>query len=160
MKACMKSLVPMLVALGATGAFANQGTGAAATSDNAESQPTQSPYTQPGHAQSSQPSALPSQPSALNAGRITLFEYPNFSGPRVTIDNGMARNLDWANFNNPLHHAASVKVEGGSWKVCSQPAFQGDCRVIGPGEYPQISMTGIASAEPVVQPQLGMATTR
>src|SRR5262245_42988275 len=158
MKVCMKPLVPLLVALGATGAFANQGTGAAATSDNAESQPTQSPYTQ--QAQPSKPSALPSQPSALNAGRITLFEYPNFSGPRVTSDNGMARNLDWANFNNPLHSASSIKVESGNWKVCTQRAFQGECRVIGPGEYPQMALAGIASAEPVVQPQLGMATTR
>jgi hypothetical protein len=153
MNSSVKSFFPLVVALAATSVFANQGAGAAATSDNAESQPTQSPYTQPSQ------QTQPSQPSALNSGRITLFEYPNFSGPRVTIDNGMARNLDWASFNNPLHAAASVKVESGNWKVCSQPALQGDCRVIGPGEYPQISLTGIASAEPVVLPLLGMATT-
>src|SRR5262245_11546892 len=142
MNLCLKRIAPLVIALAATGVFANQGESDAAP-NNAKTQPT-----------------VGNQPAVGNAGRIALYEYPNFAGPRVTIDNGMARNLDWANFNNPLHSAASVKVDSGNWKVCSQPAFQGDCRVIGPGEYPQISATGIASAEPVLSPQLGLATTR
>jgi hypothetical protein len=76
----------------------------------------------------------------------------------VTVDssNAVAQNLDWAGFNNPLHRAESAKVESGTWRICSEPAFQGTCRVIGPGDYASLDLpTGIASAEPVLSPQLG-----
>jgi hypothetical protein len=99
--------------------------------------------------------------TAFGPGRIVLYEYPNFGGARVTIDSGVARDLDWTNFSNASHHATSIKVESGTWKVCSQAAFQGECRVLGPGEYPALGgslMTGIASAEPVVRPELGAAS--
>jgi hypothetical protein len=156
MKPCVKSFFPLVVALAATSVFANQGGAAKAASDDAEHQPTQSLQSQA--AQGAPTQSQSSQPSSLSPGRIVLFEYANFAGPRVTIDSGMAQNLDWTNFNNPLHHAASAKVESGEWKICSDRAMQGECRVVGPGEYATLSgglSTGIASAEEVKKPQLG-----
>lgn len=137
MNRCLKSVVPLVVALAATAAWANQSEGANA------------------------PAVADTQSSALSPGRITLYEYPNFAGPQVTIESGMAQNLDWANFNNPLHRAESARVESGTWKICSDRAFQGECRVVGPGDYATLSgalASGIASAEPVVRPQLGALT--
>jgi Beta/Gamma crystallin len=137
MNRCLKPVVPLIVALVAASAWANQDESAAAAV------------------------VADSQSTALSPGRITLYEYPNFAGPRVIIDSGMARNLDWANFNNPLHRAESARVESGSWRICSDAAFQGSCQVVGPGDYATLSgglSGGIASAEPVLRPQLGAVT--
>jgi len=136
MKPSVKPIIALAVAVAAASAFANQGE--SATAPSADNPPS----------------------TALSPGKITLYEYPNFAGPRVTIDSGMARNLDWANFNNPLHRAQSAKVESGTWKICSDPAFQGQCQVVGPGEYASLSSgltPGIASAEPVLNPQLAQS---
>ncbi len=78
MNRCLKGVVPLVVALAATAAWANQSESANA------------------------PAVADTQSSALSPGRITLYEYPNFAGPQVTIESGMAQSLDWANFNNPL----------------------------------------------------------
>jgi len=145
MNLCIQRAVraaPLVLMLAASGAIANQGSG---TSSGTTSMEPDTGLT------------------ALAPGRIALYEYPNFGGAKVTIDSGVARDLDWTNFSNSSHHATSVKVESGTWKVCSQAAFQGECRVLGPGEYPELGsslMTGIASAEPVVRPELGAASTR
>lgn len=139
MNQCLKPVVPLVLALAATAAWANQSEGV------------------------NGPVVADSQSSALSPGRITLYEYPNFAGPRVTIESSMAQSLDWANFNNPLHRAESARVESGTWKICPDRAFQGECRVVGPGDYATLSgalASGIASAEPVLSPQLGALTPR
>jgi hypothetical protein len=53
----------------------------------------------------------------------------------VTMDRGEANDLDWAHFQNPTHRATSVRVESGNWLFCTDMAFQGSCRIFGPGEY-------------------------
>ena len=58
------------------------------------------------------------------------------------------------NFDNPEHRAASVRVESGNWLFCTDMAFRGDCRVLGPGEYSQPLMGGIASARQVWSPRV------
>ena len=91
-------------------------------------------------------------------GRIVLYEYPNFSGVSVAIERGQARDLDWANFANPNHRATSIRVEAGTWRVCSGLDFAGECRILGPGEYPLLPgalFTGIASAQQVFRPEYG-----
>lgn len=91
-------------------------------------------------------------------GRIVLFEYPNFAGTSVVIERGQARDLDWAAFNNPYHRATSIRVEAGSWRVCSRMMFEGECQILGPGEYPALTgslFTGIASAQQVYRPEYG-----
>jgi hypothetical protein len=94
-------------------------------------------------------------------GRIVLYEYPNFGGKGAAIDRGQAKDLDWAGFRNPLHRATSLKVESGTWVVCTQREFQGDCSVLSPGAYPNLSdplTTGIASAHQVWRPEYGALT--
>ena len=88
-------------------------------------------------------------------GRAYLYESPNFGGTWVAVDRGIANDLDWANFDNPEHRAASVRVESGNWLFCTDMAFRGDCRVLGPGEYSQPLMGGIASARQVWSPEYG-----
>ena len=90
-------------------------------------------------------------------GRVYLYEDPNFGGAWVAMDRGLANDMDWANFSNPAHRATSVRVESGNWLFCTDMAFRGDCRVLGPGEYPQLSgplTAGISSARQVFYPEV------
>jgi len=87
-------------------------------------------------------------------GRLTL---------RPFADRGIANDLDWAHFSNPTHRATSVRVESGNWLFCSDMAFQGECRVLGPGEYPDVVAlgplpNGIRSARQVTSPEVGSVT--
>ena len=97
----------------------------------------------------------------FSPGKIVLYENPNFSGARVTLDRGIMPDLDWANFAHSNHRATSILVESGTWRVCTEMAFRGECRIVGPGEYPYLGgsmYTGIASAEQVRRPELGALT--
>ena len=94
----------------------------------------------------------------LVTGRALLYEDPNFGGAWVAFDRGEANDLDWAHFTNPLHRAASIRVESGTFLFCTDIAFQGDCLVLGPGEYPQLPgplITGVSSARQVGYPEYG-----
>ena len=155
MNRCLKRFVPLIVALAATGAWANEAENATTAPPATGSQAMTPAATDNSHSTT--------QSSTLVPGRITLYEYPNLAGPRVTVDssNAIAQNLDWASFNNPLHRAESARVESGTWRICSEPSFQGTCRVIGPGDYASLDLPmGIASAEPVLSPQLGSAQSQ
>ena len=105
------------------------------------------------------------QPSVATypMGRAYLYEDPNFAGAWVAVDRGIANDLDWAHFSNPTHRATSVRVESGNWLFCSDMAFQGECRVLGPGEYPDVVAlgplpNGIRSARQVTSPEVGSVT--
>ena len=90
---------------------------------------------------------------AVVTGRVVLYQNPNFNGPSAVVERGNAPDLDWARFTNP---ASSARVESGTWLVCSDLGYQGDCRVLGPGNYAILpGMTGIWSARQVWQPQYG-----
>ena len=93
-------------------------------------------------------------------GRVILYEYPNFGGGWAIIDRGQAKDLDWANFSYG-HRATSVRVESGTWMFCSEMTFQGECQVLGPGEYPQLSgplVAGVYSAKQLLRPEYGALT--
>jgi len=97
----------------------------------------------------------------MTVARAYLYEDPNFAGAWVTMDRGEANDLDWAHFQNPTHRATSVRVESGNWLFCTDMAFQGNCRIFGPGEYANLGgdmAPGIASARPVATPQYGATT--
>ena len=96
----------------------------------------------------------------LTVARAYLYENPNFAGAWVTMDRGEANDMDWAHFDNPMHRATSVRVESGNWLFCTDMAFQGNCRIFGPGAYPNLGgdmIPGIASARPVATPTYGAA---
>jgi hypothetical protein len=91
-------------------------------------------------------------------GRVVLYEDPNFAGASAAVERGVANDLDWAHFTNPAHRAASLRVESGTWQFCSDLAFQGQCRVLGPGDYPYMPgglTEGISSARQVRGPEYG-----
>jgi hypothetical protein len=93
--------------------------------------------------------------AAVPAGRAVLYELPNFGGARAVVEYGPAPDLDWARFKNP---ASSLRIESGSWLVCSDLGYQGDCQVLDPGDYPALTALlgrGIASARQVWRPEYG-----
>jgi hypothetical protein len=67
--------------------------------------------------------------------RVTLYDGPNFSGRSMTIDRDAVRDLDPTGFND---RAASLRVEGAPWTLCSDSYFRGDCRTFNPGDYPYL----------------------
>jgi Beta/Gamma crystallin len=98
---------------------------------------------------------------APSTGRIVLYEFPNFGGVQAAVDRGQAKDLDWANFSNPSHRATSIRVEAGTWVVCTDIAFRGECRVLDPGDYPQLAgglSVGVSSAQQVWRPEYGALT--
>jgi hypothetical protein len=53
--------------------------------------------------------------------------------------------------------ASSLRVESGTWLVCSEMGYQGECRVLGPGEYPQLVNVvngGVYFGPPGVAPRI------
>ena len=97
----------------------------------------------------------PRSTSVVPSGRAVLYQNPNFSGTHAVVERGNAPDLDWARFSNP---AASIRVESGSWLVCSDLGYEGDCRVLEPGNYATLpGMTGIWSARQVWRTQYGYA---
>lgn len=93
--------------------------------------------------------------ASLPAGRAVLYQYPNFGGPSAVVEYGRAADLDWARFRGP---ATSLRVESGTWLVCSEMGYQGECRVVDPGDYPvmtEMLSEGIASARQIWRPEYG-----
>ena len=66
-----------------------------------------------------------------NAAEMTIYKQPGFSGDAVTVRNE-ARDLGPLGITD---QASSLDVRSGRWQVCTQPDFQGDCRVLAPGRY-------------------------
>src|SRR5262249_39431420 len=69
----------------------------------------------------------PTQVAPALAGRMVLFQGPNFSGRSAVVENTRAPDLDWANFSRP---ASSLRVESGTWLVCTELGYQGDCQLL------------------------------
>jgi hypothetical protein len=72
--------------------------------------------------------------TAAGAAEMRVFKQPNFSGDGLVI-HGNAANLADANFQDQI---SSIEVRSGSWQLCTQPNFRGDCVVIGRGDYPSL----------------------
>ena len=88
-------------------------------------------------------------------GRAVLYQFPNYAGRSAVVEYGRAPDLDWAKFTDP---AGSLRVESGTWLVCSEIGYQGECRVLGPGNYPQLTdviINGVYSARQVLRPTYG-----
>jgi len=84
---------------------------------------------------------------AAQAATIHIYKQPNFAGGEVTL-NGEAANLA---SQGVLDQASSLVLDG-SWELCSQPNFAGDCKVLAPGRYATLEQAlnhRIESARPV-----------
>lgn len=66
-----------------------------------------------------------------HAGEITLFEDDNFRGRAVTLRE-TTDDLSRLGFNDK---ASSINVRSGTWDVCTDAGFRGNCKTLGPGEY-------------------------
>jgi hypothetical protein len=74
-------------------------------------------------------------PSSIGAGRVVLYEYPNFRGQSFAINWTELPNLNRMGFSD---RAASMRIEEGYWMFCTDTQFRGDCRTLGPGEYARL----------------------
>jgi hypothetical protein len=84
---------------------------------------------------------------AAQAATIHIYKQPNFTGGQVTL-NSEAVNLA----SQGILDQASSLVLDGSWELCSQPNFAGDCRVLSSGRYATLEQSlnhRIESARPV-----------
>ena len=90
--------------------------------------------------------ALSGRPHAL------LYSDPDFEGRELLIEDSVVTNLEDWGFND---RAASLKIVGGSWLLCTDADFRGRCRTFGPGDYPRLpgdTANRISSARRVEEP--------
>lgn len=72
-------------------------------------------------------------------GQITFYERPDFRGRTFTSYDPI-RNFQRYGFND---RAASVIVRSGTWEVCTDADFAGNCTTLKPGRYPTLVSMGI-----------------
>jgi len=63
--------------------------------------------------------------------QIILYEHEDFRGQSIR-GTDVVKNLRDSGFNDK---ASSIKVLSGTWEVCSDANFRGDCTVLEPGQY-------------------------
>ena len=76
---------------------------------------------------------------AAAAQEITLFQNQNFSGPRYTATSSVS-DLARVGFND---RASSATIRGGSWQLCTDSYFRGQCITLNAGDYPSLSTVGL-----------------
>lgn len=83
-------------------------------------------------------------------GMAELFSRPGLQGNSTRI----VRDTDdfvQIGFND---RTVSARIDDGSWEFCSDAGFRGQCRVFGPGDYPDLGpgLTGRVSSARLVPP--------
>lgn len=63
--------------------------------------------------------------------QLILFEGPDFQGSKLTLRTAEP-NLADSDFAG---RAMSLIVQNGTWEICSEPNFAGDCQEVAPGPY-------------------------
>ena len=82
------------------------------------------------------------------AAQVTLYERDDLHGRAFTADRPIA-NLERFGFND---RASSARVENGSWQVCEDARFNGNCVVLQPGEYYDLRSMGLNNQISSVRP--------
>jgi hypothetical protein len=72
--------------------------------------------------------------SAAAQAQIILYEHDDFRGKSIR-GTDVVKNLRDSGFNDKV---SSIKVLTGSWEVCADADFRGDCIVLEPGQYPSL----------------------
>ncbi len=85
---------------------------------------------------------LTGAPALAAAQEIILFENDNFAGARWGTS-GPVDDLARVGFND---RASSVVVRGGTWQLCSDSLFRGQCVTLQPGQYPSLGAMGLNDA--------------
>jgi uncharacterized protein YcfJ len=73
------------------------------------------------------------------AAQVTLYEWDNLRG-QVFTANRPINDLTRYGFND---RASSMVVQHGQWEVCEHQNYQGECRILRPGQYPSLSAMGL-----------------
>ena len=71
--------------------------------------------------------------------QVTFYQNENYQGSTFTTEREV-RNLQRFGFND---RASSVVVKGDNWEVCDDAEFRGRCVIMRPGNYPNLSGTGL-----------------
>jgi hypothetical protein len=71
------------------------------------------------------------QPDSQRTVDVILFEHANFEGNARALSRTVD-NFETIQFNDTV---SSVIIVNGSWLLCTDAGFRGDCRMFGPGEY-------------------------
>lgn len=79
--------------------------------------------------------------SGYGRGAIELFGQPGFRGRNMALDRD-APTLEGSGFND---RASSIVVTEGTWQLCSEPHYAGNCRNYAPGRYADLGY-GMAKA--------------
>ncbi|MDQ6620985.1 MAG: beta/gamma crystallin family protein [Pseudomonadota bacterium] len=87
--------------------------------------------------------------AAQAAAEIIFYELNEFRGQSFVVNRPVADFFNFG-FND---RAASVSVRNGTWQVCSDAEYRGQCATLGPGDYATLSTYGlnqkISSVRPV-----------
>jgi uncharacterized protein YcfJ len=73
------------------------------------------------------------------AAQVTLYEWDGLRGQVFTADRPI-NDLTRYGFND---RASSMIVQHGRWEVCEHQNYQGECRILRPGQYPSLSAMGL-----------------
>ncbi len=76
--------------------------------------------------------------AATTRAEVVLYEHDRFTGRTLTATGAMA-DLRGQDFNDK---ASSVVIRSGRWQLCGDINFRGNCKDLGPGEYPSLSVMG------------------
>ncbi|MFO1397159.1 MAG: beta/gamma crystallin-related protein [Burkholderiales bacterium] len=82
------------------------------------------------------------------SAEVTFYAGEGFHGPSFVAD-GPVRNFERQGFND---RASSAVVRDGSWEVCEDARFEGRCRVLHPGDYPNLASMGLGNNISSVRP--------
>ena len=77
--------------------------------------------------------------ATVGAQEIILYQNDNFSGQRYSASSSVT-DLGNAGFND---RASSVVVRSGSWQLCSDAYFRGQCVTLRQGDYPSLGAMGL-----------------
>jgi hypothetical protein len=76
------------------------------------------------------------------AQEIVLYQSENLRGPEFRARESVS-DLARVGFND---RASSVAVRGGSWQLCSESFYRGQCVTLGPGNYSSLGAMGLHNA--------------
>jgi hypothetical protein len=86
--------------------------------------------------------------SAALSADITLYERGDFRGRSFTA-NGPVQDFGATGFNDRV---SSVAIQNGSWELCSDANFGGNCVRLDPGNYPSLRSMGMNNAVSSARP--------
>jgi hypothetical protein len=86
--------------------------------------------------------AVAAAAATAGAQDITLYQGENFSGQRYSSSQSV-EDLSRVGFNDL---ALSVSIRGGSWQLCSDSHYRGQCATLRAGDYPSLRAMGLGNA--------------